>query len=303
MLTEDGFHKPLDSVAMQYVECMRSPACFGPTPFRQLRCTSRNLFRSLLTFFLLSSFPIVPAFGVSHAIPTESYRVVHVYPHDPTAFTQGLVFINSMLYESTGLRGQSSLRMVNLESGRVLQQHDLPEKYFGEGLTDWHSNLIQLTWQAHIGFVYDRFSFRTIRTFTYPWEGWGLTHDSKHLILSDGSSTLYLLDPSTFKEAGKIQVTDSGRPVLNLNELEYIRGEIYANVWETDRIAIISPATGKVLAWIDLSGLRPASTMEDGDAVLNGIAYDSEHDRLFVTGKRWPKLYEIKLVPPGSHPQ
>ncbi len=193
--------------------------------------------------------------------------------------------------------------MVDLQSGRVLQKHDLPAKYFGEGLTDWQSHLIQLTWESHVGFVYDRFSFRTIRTFTYPWEGWGLTHDSRHLILSDGSSTLYLLDPKTFKEVGKIPVTASGKPVLNLNELEYIHGEIYANIWQTNRIARISPATGKVLEWIDLSGLRPASTMEDGDAVLNGIAYDSQHDRLFVTGKLWPNLYEIKLVPATSRPQ
>jgi glutamine cyclotransferase len=287
---------------MQYVEGMCSAPCFGPTLSRKLGRTNRNLLHLFLIFFLLS-FPIASASGASHPVPIERYRVVHVYPHDSTAFTQGLVFVNGMLYESTGLRGQSSLRMVDLESGRVLQQHDLPEKYFGEGLTDWDSNLIQLTWQAHVGFVYDRFSFRAIRTFPYPWEGWGLTHNSKHLILSDGSSTLYLLDPSTFKEAGKIQVTAGGVPVLNLNELEYIRGEIYANVWETDRIARISPATGKVVAWIDLSGLRPASTIEDSDAVLNGIAYDSQRDRLFVTGKLWPKLYEIKLVPSGSSPE
>ncbi|MGH9617130.1 MAG: glutaminyl-peptide cyclotransferase [Acidobacteriaceae bacterium] len=249
---------------------------------------------------LLFSLAAMPAFSVPRPIPVESYKVVAAYPHDATAFTQGLVFVSGMLYESTGLRGRSSLRMVDLESGRVLQQHDLPAKYFGEGLTDWRSNLIQLTWQAHVSFVYDRFSFRLIRTFTYPWEGWGLTHDDKHLILSDGSSTLYLLDPSTFKQVGKIEVTADGRPVRELNELEYIHGEIFANVWETNRIARISPSTGKVLAWIDLSGVRPPSTMQDSDAVLNGIAYDSQHDRLFVTGKLWPKIYQIKLIPPGS---
>ncbi len=163
------------------------------------------------------------------------------------------------------------------------------------------SNLIQLTWQSHVGFVYDRFSFRLIRTFRYPWEGWGLTHDSKHLILSDGTSVLRLLDPSTFKEVGKIRVTDRGKPVLNLNELEYIHGEIYANIWQTDRIARISPATGTVLEWIDLSGLRPPGVRQNGDAVLNGIAYDNRQDRLFVTGKLWPKLYEIRLVSATSH--
>lgn len=243
--------------------------------------------------------PVVAATG---AIPVESYRIIHTYPHDSNAFTQGLVFVNGMLYESTGQRGQSSLRMVDLASGRVLQKHDLPARYFGEGLTDWQSQLIQLTWQSHLGFVYDTFSFRTIRTFTYPYEGWGLTHDSHHLILSDGTSVLHLLDPSTFKPVGNIHVTADGQPVLNLNELEYIHGIIYANIWETDRIARISPTTGKVLEWIDLSGLRPQSTEQNGNAVLNGIAYDTPHDRLYVTGKLWPSLYEIKLIPASNRP-
>lgn len=282
---------------MRYVEDMRLTAHFGTAAFRRSFSFSPSLLRSLFLLLLLLSVPATAVFGVSRAVPTESYQVVHAYPHDPTAFTQGLVFVDGMLYESTGLHGHSSVRMVDLQSGRVLQEHDLPAKYFGEGLTDWQSHLIQLTWESHVGFVYDRFSFRAIRTFTYPWEGWGLTHDSEHLILSDGSSTLYLLDPATFKQVGKIQVTAGGEPVLNLNELEYIHGEIYANIWETNRIARISPATGKVLEWIDLSGLRPASTMENDNAVLNGIAYDSQHDRLFVTGKLWPKLYQIKLVP------
>jgi glutamine cyclotransferase len=286
---------------MQYVECMRS------LDFRQ---RTSHSFRSrwnpfVLLFVLLAicSAPTVPVVAATHSIPVESYRVIHTYPHDANAFTQGLVFVNGMLYESTGQYGQSSLRMVDLASGRVLQKHDLAAKYFGEGLTDWKSQLIQLTWQSHLGFVYDAFSFRTIRTFTYPWEGWGLTHDSRHLILSDGSSVLHLLDPSNFKPVGKIQVTADGRPVLNLNELEYIHGEIYANIWETNRIARISPTTGKVLEWIDLSGLRPQSTQQNDNAVLNGIAYDSQHDRLYVTGKLWPNLYQIKLIPPSNRPQ
>lgn len=187
--------------------------------------------------------------------------------------------------------------MVDLKTGQVLQKHELPAQYFGEGLTDWKSNLIQLTWQAHVGFVYDRFSFRLLRTFTYPWEGWGLTQDGRHLIESDGSSTLHLMDPATFKPAGQIKVTDAGKPVRNLNELEYINGEIYANVWMTDRIARISPKTGKVIAWINLKGLLPASERRSRDAVLNGIAYDHKTDELFVTGKLWPKLFEIKIVP------
>jgi glutamine cyclotransferase len=238
-----------------------------------------------------------PPASASHATPVESYRVAHVYPHDRSAFTQGLVFVNGMLYEGTGLRGRSSIRMVDLNTGKVLQEHNLPAQYFGEGLTDWKNNLVELTWQAHIGFVYDRFSFRVLRTFTYPWEGWGLTHDSRHLILSDGTSTLHLLDPATFQPVGQIKVTDNGKAVLNLNELEYIHGEIYANVWQTDKIARISPATGKVIAWIDLAGLLPVVERRNSDAVLNGIAYDSKQNRLFVTGKLWPKLFEIKVVP------
>ncbi|MHB1937523.1 MAG: glutaminyl-peptide cyclotransferase [Acidobacteriaceae bacterium] len=287
---------------MRYVESMRSTPRSRAAASQGPRCRC-NLSRPFLVLVFISLLTAASAFGVDRAVPTERYRVVHVYPHDPTAFTQGLVFVNGMLYESTGLQGQSSLRMVDLASGHVLQQHDLPAKYFGEGLTDWQSNLIQLTWQSHLGFVYDRFSFRILRTFTYPWEGWGLTQDGKRLILSDGTSVLHLLDPSTFKPVGEIHVTAGGKPVMNLNELEVIHGEIYANIWETNRIARISPATGKVVEWIDLSGLRPPSVQQNDNAVLNGIAYDSQHDRLFVTGKLWPNLYEIKLVPATTHPQ
>lgn len=245
---------------------------------------------------------MAPVVGATHVTPVEGYRVIHVYPHDPTAFTQGLVYADGMLYEGTGLRGRSSIRMVDLKTGKVLQEHKLPSQYFGEGLTDWGSNLIELTWQAHIGFVYDRFSFRLLRTFTYPWEGWGLTHDSRHLILSDGTSVLHLLDPKTFQPVGQITVTDQGKPVMELNELEYIRGEIYANVWHSNRIARISPETGKVIEWIDLSGLLPANEKSNAEAVLNGIAYDRKNNRLFVTGKLWPKLFEIRLVP-KPHPR
>lgn len=258
-------------------------------------------FRAFSILLLLSS-SIAPASAAVHTTPFERYRVVHVYPHDPKAFTQGLVYVDGMLYEGTGLHGRSSIRMVDLKTGQVLQEHELSARYFGEGLTDWGSDLIELTWQAHIGFVYDRFSFRLLRTFTYPWEGWGLTHDSKHLILSDGTSVLHLLDPKTFQPVGQIKVTDEGKPVMELNELEYIHGEIYANVWQTNRIARISPETGKVIEWVDLSGLLPAAERQDSDAVLNGIAYDHKHNRLFVTGKLWPKLFEIKLAP-ETHPR
>jgi glutamine cyclotransferase len=227
----------------------------------------------------------------------EKYQVVHTYPHDPQAFTQGLVFADGHLYESTGLNGQSSLRMVNLETGRAEQELRIPNQFFAEGLTTWGSALIQLTWQSHIAFVYDRFSFRQIRTMNYPWGGWGLTQDGKSLILSDGSANLYFLDPANMKERRHITVTDHGQPTKELNELEYVKGEIYANIWHSDRIARISPATGKVLAWIDLSGLLPANEKSSAEAVLNGIAYDPAHDRLFVTGKLWPKLFEIKVLP------
>ncbi len=227
----------------------------------------------------------------------DGYRVVHAYPHDSRAFTQGLICLDGHLYESTGIKGQSSLRMEVLETGKIEQYAPLPAQYFGEGLTNWGSTLIQLTWQSGIAFVYDRFSFRVVRTFHYPGEGWGLTQDGKHLILSDGSATLRFLDPATFREVRRVTVRSKGAPVTKLNELEYIHGEIYANIWYSDRIARISPATGEVLSWIDLSGLLSPDERTNPDAVLNGIAYDARNDRLFVTGKLWPKIFEIRIVP------
>lgn len=230
----------------------------------------------------------------------EGYRVIHAYPHDAQAFTQGLVYVDGHLYESTGLNGQSTLREDDLETGRVVKQINVPSRYFAEGLTNWGNTLIQLTWKAHLAFVYDRATFRLLRTMQYPWEGWGLTQDGKHLILSDGSATLHFLNPETFAEVRSLRVTDRGRPVDQLNELEYIHGEIYANVWMTDRIARISPETGKVLGWIDLTGILPAIEIRSRDGVLNGIAFDAAHNRLFVTGKLWPRLFEIKPVPKGK---
>jgi glutaminyl-peptide cyclotransferase len=227
----------------------------------------------------------------------DSFQIIHTYPHDRGAFTQGLIYIDGHLYESTGLPGHSSLRMEDLETGKILQRTDLPASYFGEGLAAWGSTLIQLTWQNHIALVYDRFSFRELRTFQYAGEGWGLTEDGRNLILSDGTATLHFLDPATFREVRHVVVRWRGEPVAKLNELEFVHGEIYANIWYSDRIARISPATGKVIGWIDLSGLLPASERSDPGAVLNGIAYDSQHDRLFVTGKLWPEIFEIKVVP------
>ena len=226
-----------------------------------------------------------------------SYRIVNTYPHDPDAFTQGLVVQNGVLYEGTGLRGGSSLRRVDMVSGNVLKSRELPDTYFGEGITVWRDRIVQLTWQSRVGFVYDRDTFDLLSQFSYSTEGWGITHDGKHLIMSDGSATLRFLDPDSLTVVGQIAVTDGSIPVTRLNELEYIDGEIYANIWQTDWIARIDPVAGRVVGWIDLSGiLRPEDRKERVD-VLNGIAYDADERRLFVTGKWWPKLFEIVLTP------
>jgi glutamine cyclotransferase len=222
---------------------------------------------------------------------------VNTYSHDRDAFTQGLAFDGGFLYEGTGLHGKSSLRRVELETGKVLEAYALPPEYFGEGIAIFGDTIIQLTWQSNIGFVYDKHSLERIGDFTYATEGWGITHDGKRFIMSDGTSTLYFLDSDTLQPAGHIEVYDNGTPVSNLNELEYIKGKVYANVWRTDNIAIIDPDSGYVTGWIDLSGLLPPETGGTGVDVLNGIAYDSENSRLFVTGKLWPWLFEIELVP------
>jgi len=234
-------------------------------------------------------------------IPLYTYRVVRTYPHDPRAFTQGLVYYNGYLYEGTGLEGQSSLRKVELRTGRVLQIKTLAPELFGEGITLWQNKIYQLTWRNGICLVHDRDSFHAITEFRYPGEGWGLTHDGKHLIMSDGSDTLTFRDPDTFAVVKRLQVKAEGAPVRNLNELEYVEGEIYANVWQTDMIARISPTTGEVVGWIDLSGLLSESEAHNAD-VLNGIAYDPKEKRLFVTGKLWPQLFEIELVPLKNTP-
>ncbi len=236
-----------------------------------------------------------PASSSAELIPVYGYRIVQSYPHDRGAFTQGLLFEGGALYEGTGLYGESSLRRVELLTGRVLQIHHLPPQYFGEGITLWKEKILQLTWREQTGFVYDRESFQLLGQFSYSTEGWGLTHDGRRLILSDGTSTLRFLDPESFKEIGRLEVRAKGVPIRNLNELEYIKGEIWANVWQTDRIAIISPETGAVRAWLDLTGLLSPEERRSAD-VLNGIAYDAEGDRLFVTGKLWPKLFEVRLV-------
>ena len=232
------------------------------------------------------------------AVPVHSFEVVHAYPHDAEAFTQGLVYRDGFLYESTGLQGQSTLRKLEIETGRVVQRRAMPPDIFAEGLTIWNNTLVQLTWQHQMAFVYALATFAPQSTLTYEGEGWGLTHDGTRLILSDGNAVLRFLDPASGRETGRVPVNDRGRPVVDLNELEFVRGSVLANVWHTDRIAVIDPATGNVTAWLDLTGLRPASSRQDAEAVLNGIAYDEARDRLFVTGKRWPALFEIALRPP-----
>jgi glutaminyl-peptide cyclotransferase len=224
------------------------------------------------------------------------YRIVNTFPHDATAFTQGLLYLEGFLYESAGLYGQSTLRKVRLETGEILQQRAVDPKCFAEGLASWGSRLIQLTWQEGRAFVYDLSTLTLERTVGYAGEGWGLTHDGSRLIMSDGSPTLKFLNPETLRQSGWLTVKEGTTPVDELNELEFIDNEIYANVWNTDRIARISPASGQVLGWIDLAGLRPAAQRADNGAVLNGIAYDPGRHRLFVTGKLWPSLFEIELV-------
>lgn len=239
------------------------------------------------------------------SIPREmagqmTYEVIQAYPHDPRSFTQGLVYEDGGFYESAGLYGQSSLRKVDLETGEVLQQVGLSESYFAEGLTDWEDKLIQLTWREHSGFVYDKESFSQVGAFEYATEGWGLTQDGERLIMSDGTATLTFLDPVTFEVLDTITVMDQGEAVVNLNELEWIWGQVFANIWQTDDVVRIDPETGEVLGWIDLSGLLPEEERGPDTNVLNGIAFDPDDNRLFVTGKLWPKLYEIRLVPVGE---
>ena len=235
------------------------------------------------------------------AIPTYGYQVVHTYPHDRNAFTEGLFYLNGYLYESTGLTGHSSVRKVNLASGQVVQRATLPPELFGEGITAWGQRLIGLTWKSELGFVLDLDSFDTQGQFGYRGEGWGLTHDEDELVMSDGTADIRFLDPRTLVETHRIHVSAQGQPVDQLNELEWVEGEIYANIWQTDKIARIDPRSGNVVGWIDLAGLLPKADFIAGHTdVLNGIAYDAATRRLFVTGKMWPKLFEIRLVKTGQ---
>lgn len=251
---------------------------------------------SLLFLFMAM---MTETYSAKSPSPIYTYRLVKTYPHDPTAFTQGLIYHQGFLYESTGLYGHSSLRKVELKTGKVLQNYQLQSDYFGEGITLWQDHILQLTWKNQLGFVYDQQTFRKLKTFSYTTEGWGLTHDGQNLIMSDGSHRLYFLHPNTFKPLGSIEVMDHLTPISKLNELEYIEGEIFANIWQSHKIARISPQTGQVLGWIDLSGIVDSQawvTQQSTQNVLNGIAYDIEGKRLFITGKRWPHVFEIKLL-------
>ncbi len=247
---------------------------------------------ALFVLLFIVALPICSA-----ATPLYGYKVVATYPHLTSSYTEGFFYLNGIFYEGTGLDGHSALLALDPQTGQVTQRTSLPPQYFGEGIVDWGPNLYEWTWQSHICFVYDRFSLRQIKQFHYTGEGWGMTRTARELITSDGTSTLRFRNPETFAETRHIVVKDAGKPVEQLNELEYIKGEIYANVWHSDRIARISPKDGHVIAWIDLSGILPENQKIDQESVLNGIAYDVQHDRLFVTGKQWPKVFEIKIVP------
>lgn len=245
--------------------------------------------------FLLGARENVAERGIPGRVERYDHRVVRSYPHDRGAFTQGLVYDGGFFYEGTGLHGRSSLRRIDPASGRVLKEVRLSPSFFGEGVTVFGDRIFQITWQSRVGFVYDKSSFALLRQFSYNHEGWGITHDGKRVIMSDGTSVLHLLDPEGLHETGTLHVRDDRGPVEGLNELEFVRGAIYANVWPTDTIAVIDPRTGRVKAWIDLKGLLDPRDLPGTD-VTNGIAYDAENDRLFVTGKFWPKVFEIKLT-------
>jgi glutamine cyclotransferase len=260
---------------------------------------------SLIVVIIVLSSSILVIFNSINASAKSTathytYTIVNTYPHNTNAFTEGLVYSDDFLYESTGLNGASSLRRVDLTTGNVLQEYNLPAQYFGEGIAIVNNTIIQLTWQSNIGFIYNKTTFAVLGNFTYSTQGWGLTFDGKQLIMSNGTDHLYFLNSTTFQQKGQIQVHDGNKAVVYINELEYINGEVYANIWQTNTIAIINPETGQVKAWIDLTGL-PGANNSNSDAVLNGIAFDQQNNRLFVTGKDWPNLYQIKLIPQTNH--
>ena len=265
---------------------------------RSIITTVRSFSALVLGVAVMSVIGRVVGFAAWQAaapLPMFGYTVVHTYPHDRDAFTQGLQVLDGAFYEGTGLNGRSSIRKVKIETGEVLQKRDVPAQYFGEGITVRGNELFQLTWQSGVALVYDRATFAPKRQFKYSGEGWGLTQDTTTLIMSDGSEFLRFLDPGTFAEKRRVRVTVAGAPLKNLNELEYVKGEVFANVWQTDYVARIDPATGNVNGYIDFRGLLTSREREATD-VLNGIAYDEATDRLFITGKLWPRVFEVRVT-------
>jgi glutamine cyclotransferase len=257
------------------------------------RTDSGTLRQALRIVFALCA---LASAGADASVRRYGYEIVHTYPHDPSAFTEGLFYLNGFLYESTGLEQHSSIRKVRLETGEVLQKLDIPAQYFGEGIVNWQGKIVSLTWKSELGFVFDLATFKQQREFRYSGEGWALTRNDTEIIMSDGTPELRFLDPKTLTETHRIQVTLEGKPVANVNELEWVKGEIFANVWQTDYVLRIDPASGNVLGVVNFTGLLKRSDIVPGQTdVLNGIAYDAKGDRLFVTGKNWPKLFEVRL--------
>jgi len=243
---------------------------------------------TLLSLFLVAHCAAAPIYG---------YKVVAKYPHSTSSYTEGFFYLNGLFYEGTGLDGHSAILVSEPKTGKLVQRRDMPPQYFGEGIVNWGPNLIEWTWQTHVGFILNRQSLQIVSQFQYDGEGWGMTRTAKELITSDGTETLRFRNPNTFEETRHIVVTDGAQVITQLNELEYIKGDIYANVWHSDRIARISPKDGHVIAWIDLTGILPDNQRVDAESVLNGIAYDPKGDRIFVTGKQWPTIFQIKIVP------
>ncbi len=260
-----------------------------------VRTMSTNLTSRLAAILALAACLLSASYAAT--APTFGYKVVAKYPHSTASYTEGFLYLDGLFYEGIGIAGQSALLAIQPETGKPLQKRELAPQYFGEGIVDWGPNIYQWTWKSQICFVYDRFSLRPLKQLTYTGEGWGMTRTAKELITSDGTATLRFRNPDTFRETRHIVVKDGTKPIDQLNELEYIKGEIYANIWHQDRIARIDPHDGHVIAWIDLAGLLPDDQKVNDESVLNGIAYDSQHNRLFVTGKQWPAIFEIKTVP------
>lgn len=285
-----------------------SPTCHLFSYHRLVQKAMRLIRQRLILAFLLTmSWPSIIGQsshpGAARRPREYTFKVINVFPHDTAAFTQGLVYRDGFLYEGTGLNGRSQLRKVRLETGEVVQHADLSGEFFGEGIAIVGNKVIQLTWQSHVGFVYNLADFKLLRQFSYPGEGWGLASHANEIFMSDGSAEIRVLNSATLKETRRFTVRDGPKHIDQLNELEFVEGEIFANIWQTDRIARISPQSGKVLGWIDLTGLLSPVFRRRDDAVLNGIAYDAAHKRLFVTGKLWPSIFEIQLVPKAATPQ